>query len=49
MNQYEVTLTFKVEAKSLDEAIDIAGGACRHLLDTFNNDGSMLTSRLPTT
>lgn len=36
-----VTLTLTVEAKTTEEAADIAHGAAQHLLDTYNDNESI--------
>ena len=36
-----VTLTLTVDADDLDHATSIAEGAADHLLETFNDDGSI--------
>jgi hypothetical protein len=39
--KFEVTLRFQVEAESSADALDIGMGAGEHLLETFNDDGSL--------
>lgn len=36
-----VNLTYYIEAKDIDEALWAAGQAADHLLETFNDDGSI--------
>ena len=38
---FVVTLTLTLEAKSVDEAYEIGAQATEHLLDTFNDNGSI--------
>jgi flagellar biosynthesis regulator FlbT len=38
---FVVTLTLTVEAKSVDESYEMGAQATEHLLDTFNDNGSI--------
>lgn len=38
---YEVTLTFTVQADSAEDANDLGIAAAQHLADTFNDDDSI--------
>lgn len=39
--KFEVTLELIIEAASVEDATDIGVGAAEHLVDTFNDDGSI--------
>jgi hypothetical protein len=41
MNTHQVLITLSIKAESLEHAEGIAEGAAEHLLETFNDDGSL--------
>ena len=42
MRAHTVTLTLQVQAETTADALDLALGAGVHLLETFNDDGSIV-------
>lgn len=47
--KFHITVKFDVMAADLHMARGIANGAYFHLVDTYNDDNSMIFSALPTT
>lgn len=40
---FDVQLTLRIKAKSVDDALDVGIGAAEHVMDTFNDDKSIDT------
>lgn len=46
-DRYTVAVTLTVQAQSEDHAHGLAEGAAKHLLETFNDDGSLISASVP--